>query len=46
MYDVRSVSFRQRSPASSLCPQLWTPIPLLRQSTSRDSVPVQIRLSR
>ena len=37
---------RHLTPASSEWTQLWTPSPLLGQSTSLDSVPVQPRLSR
>ena len=37
---------RQRSPASSLCKQLCTLIPLCRQFTSLVSLLLQIRLSR
>ena len=37
---------RQRSPASSLCKQLCTLIPLWRQFTSLVSLPLQITLSR
>ena len=36
---------RHLTPASSEWTQLWTPSPLLGQSTSLDSVPVQKRLS-
>jgi len=39
-------SLRHRTPASSKCAQLCTPIPLLGQSTSRISEPVHPTSSR
>ena len=39
-------SLLQTTPASSECAQLWIPIPLLGQSKSLASFPVQAKLSR
>jgi len=37
---------RHLTPASAEWSQLWTPTPLCEQSISRDSLPVQYKLSR
>ena len=45
-FHIGLQSRRQTTPASSECAQLWIPIPLLGQSKSLASFPVQAKLSR
>ena len=41
-----SIGVEQTTPASSVCPQLWFPVPLCLQSLRYVSLPEQARLSR